>query len=573
MTLFLLAYLAGGLTLLSPCILPVLPFILARADRPFRRDTLPLLTGLVLGFVLVASLGAVAGGWAVEANQHGRTVALALLGLFGLTLLWPGLADRLALPLAGMGDRLRRRAAVARSPRLASLLVGAATGLVWAPCAGPVLGLILTGAAVEGPTLGSAALLAGYAAGAATALALVSALGGRLLRAMRRALPAAGLLRRGLGALVVLAVAAIALGLDTRLLAATSLAGATTLERALVNTLPPGERSAMLQRAATPAPLPVLGRLPGLDGAVTWLNTPPLSPEALRGKVVLVNFWTYSCINCLRTLPQLRAWAQQYADRGLVVLGVHTPEFAFERDVSKVRRALRDLNITYPVAVDSGYAVWRAFGNGSWPAFYLADAEGRVRHVQSGEGGEARLEAAIRALLAEVGQDREAPGVALHRPGTQAAPDFAHLRSAEMYLGYRQATGFAGRQAVRRNAPQLYQAADPGLNEWSLDGRWTVGAEHAELDAAGGGIVMRFHARDLHLVLGAPDGRPVRFQVMIDGRAPDDDHGADTDAQGIGTVDGHRLYQLVRQRGEVGTRLFEIRFLDAGAQAYAFTFG
>jgi cytochrome c biogenesis protein CcdA/thiol-disulfide isomerase/thioredoxin len=574
MTLFLLACLAGVLTIFSPCILPVLPFILARSDRPFRLGALPLLTGLVLGFVLVASLGAVAGGWAVSAHRGGRAVALMLLGLFGLALLWPGLADHLASPLARLGDKLRGGAAALRSPRVASMAIGAATGLVWAPCAGPVLGLILTGAALQGPSAGGIVLLAGYAAGAATAMAVAATVSRRMLHATPRALlPAAGLLRRGLGALVVLAVTAIALGVDTRLLARTSLAGAAPLEQVLVNALQPGEPATMPQQRPAHAPLPVLGSLPGFEGAVAWLNTPPLTPEALRGKVVLVNFWTYSCINCLRTLPHLRAWAQRYADQGLVVLGVHTPEFAFEREVGNVRRALRDLDVPYPVAVDSRYAVWRAFGNSSWPALYLADAEGRIRLVQAGEGGEARMDAAIRALLAEAGTARDAPAVAPKQPGTQAAPDFAQLRSHEAYLGYRQASGFAGTEALRRDASRTYRGVAPGLNTWGLDGRWTAGSEHAELDEAGGGILTRFHARDLHLVLGTRGNSPLRFQVTIDGQPPGADHGADTDAQGFGTVDGQRLYQLVRQSTEVRTRLFEIRFLGAGAQAYAFTFG
>ncbi|ONG45086.1 cytochrome C biogenesis protein [Pseudoroseomonas deserti] len=572
MTFFLLAYLAGVLTILSPCILPVLPFILARADRPFRQGTLPLLAGLALGFVLVASLGAVAGGWAVDAHRGGRAVALALLALSGLALLWPGLATRLAAPLARLGDRLGGRAAMIRSPRLAALLLGLATGLVWAPCAGPVLGLILTGAALQGPGAQSTLLLAGSAAGAATVLGLATALGQRLLRALPGILPAAsGLLRRGLGGLAVLAVIAIGLGLDTRLLARTPLAGAAPLEQALVDALQPGEAPAMPPQ---PAALPVLGTLPGLDGAVAWLNTPPLTPQALRGKVVLVNFWTYSCINCLRSLPHLRAWAQRYADQGLVVLGVHTPEFAFERDAGNVRRALRDLDIAYPVAVDSRFALWRAFGNSAWPAFYLVDAEGRLRHVQAGEGGEARLEAALRALLAEAGgAPAAAPPVALRQPGAQAAPDFARLRSPESYLGYRQAQAYAGREPLRQDAPQSYRGVAPGLNGWSLDGRWTVGGEQAVLDAAGGGILMRFQARDLHLVMGARDAAPRRFRVTIDGQPPGADHGADTDAAGFGTIDGQRLYQLLRQKAEVRPRLFEIRFLDAGAEAYAFTFG
>ena len=571
MTLFLLALLAGALTILSPCILPVLPFILARMDHPFRRGTLPLLAGLILGFVMVASLGALAGGWVVAAHRDGRTIALLLLAIFGLGLLWPGLAERLAMPLAGLGDRLRQWAGRLRSRPLASLLLGIATGLVWAPCAGPVLGLILTGAALEGPSLRSLLLLTGYATGAAAVLGVVAAIGGRLLLALRHQLTFAGPLRRVLGGLALASVIAMALGLDARLLAGTPLAGAAPLEQALIGAVRTAEPAT--RPVSHPRPLPVLGQLPGFEGAVAWLNTPPLTPQALRGKLVLVNFWTYSCINCLRTLPHLRAWAQQYADRGLVVLGIHTPEFAFERDPHNIGRALRELDIAYPVAVDSRYALWRAFGNSSWPALYLADGEGRIRHAQFGEGSEARLDAAIRALLTEAGQDAGANPVALHQPGSQAAPDFPNLRSPETYLGYRQASAFAGGGTLRQDQPHTYGAVSPDLNRWSLQGRWTVTGESADLDAAGGGIATRFHARDLHLVLGAPAGRKLRFQVLLDGRPPGDDHGADIDAEGFGSIDGQRLYQLIRQQGAVTNRLFEIRFLDAGAQAYAFTFG
>ncbi|MBR0666280.1 cytochrome c biogenesis protein DipZ [Roseomonas hellenica] len=583
MTLFLLAYAAGVLTIASPCILPVLPFVFARADRAFIRNGLPLLAGMALTFALVASLGAVAGGWAVEANHWGRQAALVLLALFGLALLFPRLGERAWQPLVAAGGRLaetaERRVAAGGSPFAASLLLGVATGLLWAPCAGPILGVILTGAALNGASLGTSVLLAAYAAGAATSLALALLLGGRVFRAMKRALPAGGLLRRAGGAAVLAAVGAIAFGLDTGLLARASYAGTVSLEQRLIDATRRGEAMDRIIPAQAPAApprlnLPVEGRIPSLAGALEWLNSPPLSAESLRGKVVLVNFWTYSCINCLRSLPYVRAWAERYRDQGLVVIGVHTPEFAFERRTANVRRAAADLGVSYPIAIDNSFGIWRAFGNQYWPALYFVDAEGRIRHHRFGEGGYEMSEQVIQTLLAEAGRGAPRMGpVAIDRAGAQAPADPANLRSQETYLGYRNATNFASPGGAVRDAAEAYRPGRLRLNEWSLSGRWTIGEEFAALNDAGGSIAFRFHARDLHLVLGAPDGRPRHFQVTIDGEPPGASRGADVAADGTGVVTGQRLYQLIRQDGAVAPRTFEIRFLDPGVQAYAFTFG
>lgn len=583
MTLFLLAYAAGVLTIASPCILPVLPFVFARADRAFTRNGLPLLAGMAITFALVASLGAVAGGWAVEANHWGRQAALVLLALFGLALLFPRLGDRAWQPLVAAGGRLaetaERRVAAGGSPFAASLLLGVATGLLWAPCAGPILGLILTGAALNGASLETSVLLAAYAAGAATSLALALLVGGRVFRAMKRALPAGGLLRRAGGAAVLAAVGAIAFGLDTGLLARASYAGTVSLEQRLIDVISRGDSMTQIIPAQAPAAaprlnLPVEGRIPSLAGAVEWLNSAPLTAEVLRGKVVLVNFWTYSCINCLRTLPYVRAWAERYRDQGLVVIGVHTPEFAFERRTANVRRAAAELGVSYPIAIDNSFGIWRAFGNQYWPALYFVDAEGRIRHHRFGEGGYEMAEQVIQTLLAEAGRGTaRMPPVAIDGPGAQAPADPANLRSQETYLGYRNATNFASPGGAVRDAAESYRPGRLRLNEWSLSGRWTIGEEFAALNEAGGSIAFRFHARDLHLVLGSPDGRPLRIQVTIDGQPPGASHGADIAADGTGVVTGQRLYQLIRQEGAVAPRSFEIRFLDPGVQAYAFTFG
>lgn len=317
--------------------------------------------------------------------------------------------------------------------------------------------------------------------------------------------------------------------------------------------------------------------VPSLSGAVGWLNSPPLTLEALRGRVVLVDFWTYSCINCLRTLPHVRAWAQRYAAQGLVVVGVHTPEFGFEKNLANIQRAMRDLKIDFPVAVDSNHAVWRSFQNRAWPAFYLVDAQGRIRHQQYGEGDFGDTETVIQALLRESGGDaarRPAPSVAADTRGIGMPPDLANARSPETYVGHQQAERFASPGGIVPERSHAYTPGMPRLNEWSLSGDWTVRPEFAELDRAGGSIAYRFHARDLHLVLGrAAGGPPVRFRLTIDGRPPGADHGVDTDADGNGVIDAERLYQLVRQSGRIGDRTLEIRFLEPGARAFAFTFG
>lgn len=599
MILFLLAYLGGVLTIISPCILPVLPFVFARADRPFVRSGLPMLVGMSLTFAIVATLAAVAGGWAVAANQYGRFAAITLLAVFGITLLFPEISDRLTRPLVALGGRLSQSADQDTGKGagvVPSLLLGVATGLLWAPCAGPVLGLILTGAALQGASIQTTLLLVAYAAGAATSLALALLVGGRVFAAMKRSLGAGEWVRRGLGVAVLAAVVAIAMGIDTGFLTQVSLAGTNSLEQSLLDRFHAsdgkrpspatvagapamvGSGPAMMGGAAVPGqaePLPIEGQLPPLDGAVQWLNSPPLSAQGLRGKVVLVDFWTYSCINCLRAIPYVRAWAEKYKDQGLVVIGVHAPEFAFEKNIGNVKKAVADLKLGYPVAVDNDYTIWRAFDNMYWPAHYFIDAQGNIRHHHFGEGEYDESERVIQQLLAEAGHAGPSTGlVAVKASGAEAATDLSAVGSPETYLGYERAENFVSPGDAVRDASHVYEAGQPQLNQWSLSGAWTRESEHASLDATGGGIVYRFHARDLHLVLGpGADGKPVRFRVTIDGRAPGADHGTDTDADGEGTVTDQRLYQLVRQGGPITDRTFEIRFLDPGVQAYAFTFG
>ncbi len=317
------------------------------------------------------------------------------------------------------------------------------------------------------------------------------------------------------------------------------------------------------------------GPFPGLDGAVGWLNSPPLNPKSLRGKVVLVDFWTYTCINSLRPLPYVKSWAARYKDAGLVVIGVHTPEFSFEKERANVENALRDLKVTYPVPIDSNYRIWQAFNNEYWPAQYLIDGKGRIRYHHFGEGEYTEFEGIVQGLLKENGAsglDGSAAGVSAD--GVEAAPS-RDVQSPETYVGYRRAERFASPGRLPHNSPKTYSPpARPSLNRWGLSGSWNVGAESAVPQAASGAIVLRFHSRDLHMVLSpTKNGEPVRFKVKLDGAAPGDDCGADSDPDGMGTIRAPRLYQLIRQKGHVEDRTFEIEFLDPRAQAFVFTFG
>jgi cytochrome c biogenesis protein CcdA/thiol-disulfide isomerase/thioredoxin len=581
MTLIVLVFLGGMLTILSPCILPVLPFVFARAEQPFLKSGLPLLVGMALTFAAVATLAAVGGAWAVHINQYGRVAALVLLTAFALTLLSRRLADLLARPFIALGNRLTEGSS-------SSLIIGVATGLLWAPCAGPILGLVLTGAAISGPNAHTTLLLFAYAAGAAASLAVALLAGGRVFGALKRGLGAGEWVRRGLGVAVLVGVAAIALGLDSGLLTRVSLARTDSVEQKLITQIRPhmdgGARSAKPAVAATvadksaPGSLPVEGELPALNGATSWLNSAPLTREGLRGKVVLIDFWTYSCINCLRSLPYVNGWYQKYKDHGLVVIGVHSPEFAFEKDLGNVQRAVHALGVTYPVALDSNYEIWRAFDNQYWPAHYFIDAQGRIRGHHFGEGDYPESERILRELLTEAGrEDLPAAGIAVAAAkGVQAPSDDANMLSPETYVGYARAEHFSSPSGVVPDQSKEYTAPDElDVNQWALTGMWTVDEEKGILNSARGSIVFRFQARDLHLVLGpGPSGKPVRFRVRMDGADPGPSHGTDTDANGNGVVTDQRLYQLIRQPpGEVHRHTFTIEFLDAGVQAYAFTFG
>jgi hypothetical protein len=328
--------------------------------------------------------------------------------------------------------------------------------------------------------------------------------------------------------------------------------------------------------ASAPGQLPDEGELPSLDGASLWLNSQPLTAGSLRGKVALFQFCTYTCINWLRTLPYARAWAERYEGRGLVLVGVHTPEFEFEKDLDNVRRALKEMKVTYPVAVDNDYAIWRAFENRYWPALYFVDARGRVRHHHFGEGEYEQSERVIQQLLAEAGAGGVGQEiVSVDAPGVEAAADWGNLKSPENYLGHGRTENFASPGGAKPDERRVYAApARLSLNQWALSGEWTAGQQAVVLNKAGGRIACSFHARDLHLVMGpAARGTSVRFRVTLDGRPLGAARGVDADERGDGAVAEQRLYQLIRQPKPVTERRFEIEFLDPGVEAFAFTFG
>ncbi|MGH9466812.1 MAG: cytochrome c biogenesis protein DipZ [Terriglobales bacterium] len=580
MLLLVLAFLGGVLTIVSPCILPVLPFVFARADRPFRRSTLPMLVGMGVTFAIFAALATASGQWIVRSNEYGRIIALVILGALGASLLLPPLAEWFSRPLVRLGARLRERAQRKEAGAAGSVVLGAAIGLLWAPCAGPILGLVLGVAALNGFGTWTLSLLLAFACGAICSLVVVLRAGRRLLQSLKRGLGAEAWVRRGLGVAVLAGVVAIALGADTQLLAAVQYVNTNGVEQRLVAMLArprPVRAAAPAMQKVMPVKLDNEGTMPSLQGAVAWINSPRLTRRSLRGKVVLVDFWTYSCINCLRSLPYIESWAQKYKSQGLVVIGVHSPEFAFERDVNNVRAAVRRLKLTFPIAVDSNHRIWNAFNNEYWPADYFIGARGVIRFHHFGEGQYDESERVIQELLAQAHhQPLQAASnlVQVVGRGAEAPADLYQIESPETYIGYARGERFDSPQSLATDKIATYSApVRPSLNQWGLAGSWMVGPHMAILKKPGGEVIYRFHARDLHLVMGSGTGKPIRFRVTIDGTAPGPDHGVDTGAQGMGTVTAYRLYQLVRQKGHVEDRTFTIEFLDPGVKVFSFTFG
>ncbi len=501
MPLYILAFFGGVLTIFSPCVLPVLPFVFAQSGVSFRKSGLPMLLGMAFTFSMVAAVAAVGGGWVVRVNQIGRTAAIVIVAILGLTLLLPNLATFLTRPFVRLGDRLQQGVAP-NSGFGGSLVLGVATGLLWTPCAGPILGLLLTFAATSGKGLATWPLLLMFAIGAACPLALALLVGGKVFQAMKRSLGAEEWIRRALGVLVLAGAAAIAFGWDQGFLTRISLGGAPMrLEQRLVSG-PETKGEELADEGLADG-----GPMPELKGAVAWINSPSLTREALLGKVVVIDFWTYSCINCLRALPYVESWAGKYADAGLVVIGVHSPEFAFEREESNVEQAVRQFKITYPVANDANRVIWQAFGNHYWPAHYFIDIRGHIRAHHFGEGDYDESERIIQRLLAERDGKMFDAGTTAAGQGVEAPSTLAEVKSPETYIGYDRQDNLMSPEDVAQDKAATYTAPESfDLNDWALVGRWTIGAEAGTLDRAPGSIIFRFHARDVHLVLGPSSG-------------------------------------------------------------------
>ena len=397
--MFLIAFLGGLLTVLSPCILPVVPFLFAGIDRT-RSSILLTLGGMVLTFALISSLAVVSSEWVIQANNTGRHVALVVMALFALSLISARISGWLASPFVLLGNRLDPQTRKMSGPR-GSLMIGVATGLLWAPCAGPILGVILTGAMLQGANAQTSLLLVAYGLGSALSLGTLIFAGRGLVNRLKASIPVTGWLRRVTGFAVLAAALMISTGADKTLLAGASSEGVSVLENGVLQSVPKVVEYLVSKAKAEPTLDNARGPMPSLSGAVEWLNSPALTSESLRGKVVLVDFWTYDCINCQHTLPYVKDWAQKYEKDGLVVIGVHTPEYGFERIISNVRDEVKKLGITYPVAIDNNYAIWRNFDNQYWPAHYLIDAKGQVRFTHFGEGRYETQEKMIQQLLQE----------------------------------------------------------------------------------------------------------------------------------------------------------------------------
>ncbi|ROO09862.1 cytochrome C biogenesis protein [Pseudomonas fluorescens] len=397
--MYLIAFLGGLLTVLSPCILPVVPFLFAGAQRS-RASILLTLGGMALTFALISSLAVVSSEWVIQASNSGRYVALIVMSVFALSLISARIGDWLTRPFVMLGNRLDPDTRKKAGP-MASIMLGVATGLLWAPCAGPILGVILTGAMLQGANAQTSLLLLAYGAGSALSLGTLIFTGRGLVNRLKPSIPFTGWLRRGAGVAVLATAAVIATGLDKTLLAKTSSEGVASVEKSVLENVPK-VLDYFISKVRADSPMEQgKGAMPSLAGAVQWLNSPELSAEALRGKVVLVDFWTYDCINCQHTLPYVKDWAKKYEKDGLVVIGVHTPEYGYERIIDNVKDQVKKLGITYPVAIDNNYAIWRNFDNQYWPAHYLIDAKGQVRYSHFGEGRYEAQEQMIQQLLQE----------------------------------------------------------------------------------------------------------------------------------------------------------------------------
>ncbi len=579
-TLGFLSIVAGALTVLSPCILPILPPLLsASISGGNRHRPLWIVSGLTISFTLFGVIFAFFGTFLGLSNNALRHAALLILFFLGLSLLWPSLWERIGTRISALSQQIPglNRLPNEKTP-VSSLLLGASLGLIWAPCAGPVLGIILTLAAVQSSFGATLILMSAYSLGAAVPMLLIGYGGRRISDRITSVRQWGSFTHKALGALTLTAVMALFFSFDTLLLAKLpgSLFAANQIEKRLLETNSPADINSNFSpesalAAGRKSPYPILGKMPEFTQVTTWLNSPPLTEESLRGKVVLVEFWTYSCINCIRALPAVTRWDAKYRDQGLVIVGVHTPEFQFEKDVENIKRAIARHGIKYPVAVDNDYGTWKAFRNQFWPAKYLIDAEGRLRLTHFGEGDEDIFEGAIQSILMEA--------KLLHAPVTiekaEKTVNVFRIRSPETYIGYNRASNFFSNERMTPDTIINYTPPPSlRLNYWALAGTWKVIDEAAILQAPGGKIQFRFQAPKLNLVMkGTEKGIPAK--ILIDGAPLSANmRGIDVGPDGKATINEARLYNLVTlPKGDEAEHLFEMIFEAPQVELYAFTFG
>jgi cytochrome c biogenesis protein CcdA/thiol-disulfide isomerase/thioredoxin len=580
-TLGILALIAGALTVLSPCILPILPPLLsASVSGGTRHRPFWIVLGLAVSFTLFGVAFSIFGTFLGLSNAALRNAALLILFFFGFSLLWPSRWEHIGTRISLLAQQIPgfNRPSPEPSP-LSSLLLGASLGLIWAPCAGPILGIILTLAAVQsalGPTL---FLMSAYSIGAAAPMLLIGYGGRRIserVTSLRRWGPAT---HKALGALTLMTVVALFFNLDTLLLA--QLPGqlfiANQIEKQLIATPPssPTVETGFVVDSALAAnkksPYPILGTMPEFTQVTIWLNSQPLTNEGLRGKVVLIDFWTYSCINCIRTLPKVTRWDEKYRDQGLVIVGVHTPEFQFEKDVNNIKSAIARHQIKYPVAVDNEFGTWKAYHNQFWPAKYLIDAEGKLRLTHFGEGDEDEFERAIQSVLTEA--------KLLHKPveidPLKKSVELFKIRSPETYVGYNRTSNFFSNEKIEPDQTINYTPPSSlRLNYWALGGTWKVIDEAAILQAPQGKIQFRFEAPKLNLVMKGSE-KGIAAKIMIDGTPlPQNMRGVDVGPDGKVIIKDARLYNLITlPKDDDKEHLFEMIFENSNVELYAFTFG
>lgn len=582
-----LAFLAGGLTVLSPCILPILPALLSASvtsrnpHRPFW-----IVLGLCLSFALFSTIFAIFKSFLGLSTEVLRASALVILTFFGFSLLVPRIWENIGSRISSFAQKLPIVAGFSgESGPVGTIALGGALGLVWAPCAGPVLGIILTLATSQATFLSTFYLLGGYALGASIPMLLIGYGGQRLAQKVLRFRVLGAVAPKVLGVVTLGSVLVLYFNLDTLLYShlPDMFFLSNKLEKKLVEKKQdfPFQKSAMADEHATltaapmtqrtPSSLPVLGTMPEFKEITAWLNSSPLARRDLRGKVVLVDFWTYSCINCIRTLPHVESWYQKYKDQGFVVIGVHTPEFGFEKKVSNISKALTNFNITYPVAVDSAYGTWNAYHNQFWPADYLVDSQGRIREIHFGEGHYRKTEEAIRSLLDEAGSLKGNPG----RPASPDSMDYSAIQSPETYLGYSRAANFSSPEEVDPDANRQY--TNPSylpLNHWALEGIWHIKGEKIRPVTQSDAISFRFQAPKLNIVMKGI-GKGSSATILLDGvPLKPRDFGKDVAPDGSVIIRDAKLYNLVSlPSGESKSHLFQIRFAKPQVQVYTFTFG